>query len=116
MFLPAIDDEASDLFDYPQLTGTPERRLLLAILERAMLDYVGNDSAEVSAAESWLFASDCSACDEFTFPWLCQQLDLDQTHISKLIRSMPRRGKQRIAPWYFAKSIEKAAGRNTAGR
>lgn len=105
MFRTAIDPEAVNLIDFPQLTGTPERRLLLAILERAILDYVGNDEEEVAQAEGWIFEeSDNPSYDEFTFSWVCLQLDLDPRHISATIRKMPRRGAQRVAPWYFARN------------
>lgn len=104
MFLPVIDQEAYNLFDYPKVTGTPERRLLLAILERAILDYVGNDQLEREAAEAWLFSDlEDPSYGEFTFAWVCQHLDLNLFHVANVIRHMPRRGKQRVAPWYFAK-------------
>lgn len=108
MFLPAIDQEAYNLFDEPQLTGTPERRLLLAILERAILDYVGNDPEEMQLAGEWLFdreENDGESLSPFSFLWLCQELDLDAEEISATIRAMPRRGKNRVAPWYFAREV-----------
>jgi hypothetical protein len=88
------------------MTGTPERRLLLAILERAVLDFVGNDSREIEEAEAWLFGDlDSPTNEQFSFPWVCEQLDLDMYKIASKIRSMPRRGNRKVAPWYFAKSI-----------
>jgi len=106
-FCPIVDPEANNLIDLPQLTGTPERRLLLAVLERAILDYVGNDSQEIQEAEDWLFGDLDSFSSEpyaeFTFPWVCQQLDLDVFQIAAVIKRMPRRGKHRVAPWYFAR-------------
>ncbi|RIL07512.1 MAG: hypothetical protein DCC75_09965 [Proteobacteria bacterium] len=104
MINPVIDFEAYNLFDLPKTTGTPERRLLLAVLERAILDYVGNDAVECKAAEEWLFSeSDEEEMDEFTFLWVCQQLDLNAKQIAATIKRMPRRGKHKVAPWYFAK-------------
>ena len=103
MFLPVIDPEATDLIDYPQQTGTPERRLLLAVLERAILDYVGNNTQDVAAAEAWLFDAGATHMDHWTFPWICQQLDLDDKRTAKMIRDMPRRGNSRVAPWYVMK-------------
>ena len=104
MFLPVIDQEAYQLFDYPQEKGSPERRLLLAILERAILDYVGNEPEEVEAAEAWLFENlDEPQNEEFSFPWVCEHLDLNMADVAQMIRAMPRRGKNRVAPWYFAK-------------
>lgn len=104
MFTPVIDEEAYTLFDFPQTTGTPERRLLLAILERAILDFVGNDGLEVTAAEEWIFGDDEGDKNApFSFPWVCQQLDLDSRSTAQYIRQMPRRGNSRIAPWYVMK-------------
>jgi hypothetical protein len=103
-FLSDIDRDFQQVFGAPNMTGTPERRLLLAILERAILDFVGNDPREVQEAEDWLFNSpDAGIRSQFSFQWLCEQLDLDHAKIAKKIRSMPRRGNRKIAPWYFAK-------------
>jgi hypothetical protein len=100
-----IDDESTGLFEGPNLTGTPERRLLLAVLERAILDYVGNEDREVEAAKEWLFGDlDEQLHTEFSFPWVCRELDLDIATVVTKIRSMPRRGSNRIAPWYFSKN------------
>jgi hypothetical protein len=103
-FLSDIDRDFSQVFGAPNMTGSPERRLLLAILERAILDYVGNDTREIHEAEEWLFNStDTGARGHFSFAWVCEQLDLDPRKIAKKIKSMPRRGNRKIAPWYFAK-------------
>lgn len=105
MLYPAIDDEAVALFDFPNQTGTPERRLLAAILERAILDYVGNDEKEMLEAEEWIFSEvDSHTAGEFSFPWLCRELDLDVKFIADKIKAMPKRGSHRIAPWYFSKA------------
>lgn len=119
--LPEIDNDAFNLFEIPNLTGTPERRLLLAILERAVLDLVGNDEKEAQEAEDWLFGELLSEETDiaqsrahhaamFSFPWVCDQLDLDQARISTKIRNMPKRGKNRIAPWHLAKRSEVLEG------
>lgn len=101
----SIDWSAVGLLDIPNQTGTPERNLLMAILERAILDYVGNDPKEIEEAAEWLF-EDLSQTnyDQFSFPWLCQQLDLDPYKIAGKVKAMPKRGANRIAPWYFAKA------------
>ena len=107
MLYPAIDDEAVSLFDIPNQTGTPERRLLAAILERAILDFVGNDEKEMLEAQEWIFSEiDGSEqlVGEFSFPWLCRELDLDVQSIANKIKAMPKRGSHRIAPWYFSKA------------
>lgn len=51
-----IDVDGYNLFDYPNESGSPDRNLLMAILERAILDYVGNDAKELQDAEHWIFA------------------------------------------------------------
>ena len=102
--VPGIERDGADQFEAPNLTGSPERNLLMAILERAILDYVGNDSREVTSAEEWLFEEvNSPSFDEFTFPWVCQELDLDYERTARLIRQIPKRGNRRIAPWYLTK-------------
>ena len=97
----AIDHDAHPLFDVPNQTGTPERNLLLAILERAILDFVGNDEVEVESSSEWLFESDEEQMLAFSFRWVCHHLDLDHRSVRDRIRSMPKRGSRKIAPWYF---------------
>lgn len=100
-----VDHDFNSLFGAPNQTGSPERRLLLAILERAILDYVGNDAREVAEAHEWLFDEDAiPARAQFSFKWICEQLDLDHKSIAEKIRAMPRRGSRKVAPWYFTKT------------
>ncbi len=105
-FITDIDSDFDHVFGQPNHTGSPERRLLLAILERAILDYVGNDQREVQEAEDWFFGNaEKGTRAHFSFPWICEQLDLDRVKIAAKIRAMPRRGTRKIAPWYFAKDM-----------
>jgi len=105
-----VNGEFDELVGQPNMTGSPERRLLLAILERAILDFVGNDERELEHAEQWLFAPERDNNNEhFSFEWVCEQLDLDPKRISSKIRVMPRRGKRKVAPWYFTKHQTAAA-------
>ncbi|HMO02239.1 MAG TPA: hypothetical protein PKA79_04525 [Oligoflexia bacterium] len=106
--LSTIDSEG--LIEAPNHTGTPERRLLLGILERALLDYVGNEEKEALEATEWLFAPDNekNRRTPFTFGWICHQLDLDTADISEKIRKMPKRGSSKIAPWYLTKNYGSA--------
>lgn len=107
LFLTDID--ADELFGPVNHTGTPERNLLMAVLTRAILDYVGNDRREIESATEWIFAADEQGDDfetPYTFRWLCQQLDLDRADIAEKIKRMPKRGKRRVAPWYFTRREE----------
>lgn len=109
-----VEDEGLEWFDVPNQTGTPERRLLLAILERAILDFVGNDSAEAQTAQGWLFEEPpppYTAADPFSLAWVCHHLDLEQDRIVSHIKAMPKRGNNRVAPWYFMK--EKVANQDS---
>lgn len=105
-----VDEDAYTLFESPNHTGSPERRLLLAVLERAILDFVGNDSRELEEANDWIFGDDgalhSGAAPQFSFRWICQELDLDPAKIMETIRAMPKRGSRRIAPWYFDRQAE----------
>lgn len=107
--------------------SSPEKKLLLGILERAILDFVGNDVREAKEAELWIFEDTNFDLDEpsfspspytespytkspkntktksdyvFSFAGVCQQLDLNVDSIRKIIIEMPKRGESRVAPWY----------------
>jgi hypothetical protein len=95
-------DDEFEIFAGYNPTGSPERRLLLGILERAILDYVGNDAREAEHAKSWIHSSDTME-DDFSFSWICAQLDLDPSNTAKYITSLPKRGSSRVAPWYSMK-------------
>lgn len=97
-----IDEDSVGLIDYPNLTGTPERRLLLAILERAILDFVGNDAKERDEADAWIFEEESDERIEYSFAWICHHLDLSLVSARRSIRAMPKRGSRRVAPWYFS--------------
>lgn len=100
--LPNIDTEADSLFDDSDGRGTPERNLLMAILERAILDYIGNQAKEAKEAEDWIFeAVEGNNAQSFSFSWICQQLDLDYQRAQQVITLMPKRGDNRTAPWYW---------------
>lgn len=99
---PTLDVDAYEAFDFEGSAGSPERRLLAAILERSILDYVGNDPNEVEEASQWIFSS-ADELTHYSFAWICQELGIDKVKISRMIKDMPKRGKHRIAPWYFTK-------------
>lgn len=106
------DVDADEVFGPRNETGTPERNLLVAILTRAILDFVGNEKKEIEAAEDWIFGEITSShpVTPYSFRWVCQHLDLDYTNIAKKIKAMPKRGKRRIAPWHFSKHEKRLAG------
>ncbi len=55
-----------------------ERRLLAAILRRAVLDYLGESKDLAQEAEAWIFAPETGFIPkDYSFPWICMQLDID---------------------------------------
>jgi hypothetical protein len=103
--VPEIDDNLPGLLESVNETGSPERRLILGIIERAILDYVGNELKEREQAAEWIFDDENDDEDqEFTFAWACSQLDLPISRIRSKIRQMPMRGDSRLAPWYQNKT------------
>jgi hypothetical protein len=105
-------------FELPGHVNTPEGKLMLAMLERAILDYVGNDAKERDEANNWLFdwsESDIDDPHEFSFPWVCDYLGLDPSRIAATVKVMPKRGENRVAPWYFAPSLRPLAQNKSEG-
>ncbi len=101
----SLDTSQSYIYEAPNETGSPERLLILAMLERAILDYVGNDKKEALEAEEWLFGEiDDIDPEPYTFTWVCRELELSPRSVAQMIREMPKRGSNRVAPWYFSKS------------
>jgi len=87
--------------------SAPEGRLMIAVLERAVLDYIGNETSEAEDAERWIFEdyeTDLEEDPEFSFNWVCDELGLTSTHVRAVIGRMPKRGQTRVAPWYVSKS------------
>ena len=106
----------------------PEKKLLLAILERSILDYIGNDKKEAIEAGNWIFQQveqppedDISKFGRFhnneilredyvfSFEGVCLQLDLDPSKIREIIRGMPKRGEKRVAPWFWGENGAQAS-------
>lgn len=78
----------------------PERNLLVAMLERAIFDYVGNHPGERSEAEKWLFGEDDMGRVEFSFPWVCCQLNLNHAEILQRIQGMQPRQYLKTQQWW----------------
>ncbi len=78
---------------------TPERKLLVAMIERAVFDYFGNQASDKAEAAEWLFG-DLSDDDAFSFSWVCNQLDIDSEGVlTRLRRMRPRKGMSTQQWW-----------------
>lgn len=107
----SLGNDAMGAYEDAHQGGAPERRLLLAILERAILDFVGNEPREVESASDWFFGEqNGGGCDRpslpFSFQWVCEGLDLDAQRVAAFVSALPKRGRRRIAPWYFMDRAE----------
>lgn len=76
-----------------------EKKLLWAVIERAIYDYLGKspnlETAEMdkATAEVWLFQDDYDDVDfkpPLTFAWICETLDLDLEVLRNVARNLPR--------------------------
>lgn len=71
---------------------TPERHLLVAVLRRALFDYVQGSNLEREAARDWLFDEDDRAI--FTYRWICTHLGMEPESILSRLRR--RKTKTRL--------------------
>ncbi len=71
----------------PREIGTfnPERRLLAAILQRAINDFLTGEGELQESAEEWLYGSE-EAGDAFCFSYICEALDFHKEELRKAIR------------------------------
>jgi hypothetical protein len=65
-------------------TFIPERRLLAAVLQRAVTDYVSGDGDLKDGARDWLFDEEDAECP-LTFKFVCEALDLELVGLRKAI-------------------------------
>lgn len=72
----------------------PERELLLAVLDRCVLDYHGSNSKLKAAAKEWLFEEEPQDKNkEFSFPWICEFLGLEKERLRECIKALDLSGK-----------------------
>ena len=73
---------------------TPEKKLLGAILERAIRDYLSRDRVRASEARDWIFEQKISAeaATEFSFSWICEHLDIRKRELLRSVRKAKTRG------------------------
>ena len=79
----------------------PERRLLAAVLQRAITDYLTGDGDLRQSAEGWLLYDEPDDAP-LTFKFICEALDLDYVGLKEAIRAQ---GEAERTPEY-----RKAAG------
>lgn len=71
--------------DIPNATGfVPERRLLAAVLQRAVTDFIAGDGDLKEGARLWLFDDEPTDAP-LTFRFICEALDLDCDSLRRAI-------------------------------
>ena len=67
----------------------PEKRLLAAVLQRAITDYVGGEGELRESARLWLFDEEPTDAP-LSFRFICEALDLDVGSLRNAIESQAR--------------------------
>lgn len=81
----------------------PERRLLAAVLQRAVFDYIGAVAEDRQEAAEWFFSNPVNE-DEFSFNWICSQLNVDPGMLRNQLVNMKRlEGKVTPQQWLAQK-------------
>ncbi len=62
----------------------PEKRLLAAVLQRAITDFLSGDGELAEGAKAWLLEEESSDAP-LTFSFICEALDLDKPGLTKAI-------------------------------
>lgn len=63
----------------------PERRLLAAVLQRAIQDFLTCEGELQESAEQWLYGEE-EVGDAFAFSYICEALDFHREELRKAIR------------------------------
>lgn len=72
--------------ELPSTAGgfNPEKRLLAAVLQRAITDFISGDGELQDSAREWLFESDDTS-ESFGFAYICEALDFHMAELRKAI-------------------------------
>jgi hypothetical protein len=68
----------------PSGSSIPEKKLLAAVLQRAITDFLSGEGDTKEAARLWLFDDEHGDCP-LTFAFICEALDLDMQTLRKAI-------------------------------
>lgn len=64
----------------------PEKRLLAAVLQRAVTDYLGGEGEIQEGARAWLFDDEPTDAP-LTFRFICEALDLDAGSLRNAVQT-----------------------------
>lgn len=81
---------------------SPEKRLLLAVLEQAIRDCLEKDVAYAKQAQWWIFEDkDGDFHWPFSFTWVCRYLDIDPEEVQSRVRYFLDHGVPQEIQWNF---------------
>jgi hypothetical protein len=88
----------------------PERRLLSAILQRAITDFVSGEGELQESAKDWLFLGDDPG-EFFGFAYICEALDFHREELRKAVRKQREQfvGDQGLGEVIADRSVSVAA-------
>lgn len=74
----------------PELVALPERRLLAAVLGRAIIDYVGDieNVTQLETREAWAWLFNSERKDTFSFMNCCNELDICPYELRRKIKKV----------------------------
>lgn len=75
--------------DIPAASGfVPEKRLLAAVLQRAITDFISGEGDVKEGARSWLMDDDDNENNDspLTFKFICEALDMEINHLRRAIQ------------------------------
>ncbi len=81
----------------------PEKRLLAAVLQRAVADFLGGEADVKVEAGSWIFSDDSSNGDDdsedppLSFRFICEALDLECDSLRKAILAQSEAGATELS-------------------
>ena len=103
-YLDVVNAEMTGFAVAPDCSVHPELRLLVAVLERAVRDYLGSNKRRQEEAARWLFTeiSDANSGEPFSFAWICEELGLAPEPLHKTLTTLLKTGtkKRRVRPFY----------------
>ena len=78
----------------------PEKRLLAAVLQRAITDFIGGDGEVKDGARAWLMEEE-QGDTPLTFRFICEALDLDLVSLRKAIFSQAEAREILLCPGFI---------------
>ena len=88
------------------LPQAPEKELLVAVLDRAVLDLYGTNAPLKEEATDWIFGNGSSDW-AFSFEWICEQLGLEVTAVKERIHELDIPGTVPQAHRWLRKKVQK---------